>query len=406
MGYKVSDYFNSHGGFRSRDIEKAKLYELIVSEKETSRKKLNQRLQLRPNNVSEAIQQLLDDGLIIEDNSQKATGRGRPEVIIKPNPERLVTIVLWVISSTLHAALIDMEGNRLWQFEEFLHQDTDNTQFLNAVIKMVTELQYCISKRQTLIGIGIALPGGISSNGMKWCFNSRWNRIVNLDFLNLTMRFKVPVRLFRLLDSQLYALTAQNSSLSDSSVLLVHWGYGIGATFSIHGEIPKSATGSITEIGHVKVDRSESAKLCRCGEKGCLETVSSLRDLKSEIETLVGFSLTEDENELSTILENCDLSSSKAFRNAIEYLADVLESTYRILFSDKIIIYGPFLRNQWVISTLVESIRRKIPDFARESVDIEIMTDSLDSLIATGCTYGFLGSKLQEMLVFYGNANY
>ena len=86
--------------------------------------------------------------------------------------------------------------------------------------------------------------------------------------------------------------------------------------------------------------------------------------------------------------------------------ADVIDSTYRILFSDKIIIYGPFLKNQWVIRTLVESIRRKIPDFARASVDVEIMTDNLDSLIATGCTYGFLRSKLQELLVFYGNANY
>ena len=261
MGYKVSDYFATHGGFRSRDIEKAKLYELILSEKETSRKKLNQRLQLRPNNVSSAIQQLLDDGLIYEDSSQKAAGRGRPEVIIKPNPERLVTIVLWVISNSLNAALIDMDGNRLWQFEEAIAQDVDNTQFMNSVIKVVNELEYCVSKKQTLIGIGIALPGIISSNGMKWIINSRWNKIVNLDFSNLSMRFKVPVRLFRLLDAMLYSLGAQNSSISDSSVLLVHWGYGIGATYSIHGEIPKSATGTITEIGHVKVDRSEHAML-------------------------------------------------------------------------------------------------------------------------------------------------
>ncbi len=405
MGYTVSDFYAAFGGFKSRDIEKAKLYELIVSEKETSRKKLNQRLQLRPNNVSEAIQQLLDDGLIIEDNSQKATGRGRPEVIIKPNPERLVTIVLWVISNSLYAALIDMDGSRLWQFEEFLQQDADNTQFLNAVVKMVTQLQYCISKKQTLIGIGIALPGAISSNSMKWSFNSRWNRIVNLDFSNLSMRFKVPVKLFRILDSQLYALTAQNNSLSDSSTLLVHWGYGIGASFSIKGEIPKSTTGSITEVGHVKVDRSADAKLCRCGERGCLETVSSLWALKSEMESVLGFELTEDENELSSVLENCDLYGIEALRNAIECLTDVLDSTYRILYFDKIIIYGPFLKNQWVIRTFVESIRRKIPDYARASLDIDIMTDNLDSLIATGCTYGFLMSKLQEMLVFYGNAN-
>ncbi len=406
MGYKVSDYYATHGGFKSRDMEKAKLYELIVSEKETSRKKLNQRLQLRPNNVSEAIQQLLDDGLIIEDNSQKATGRGRPEVMIKPNPERLVTIVLWVISNSLCAALIDMEGNRLWQFEEFIPQDADNTQFMNAVIKMVTELQYCISKKQSLIGIGISLPGGISSNGMKWNMNSRWNRIVNLDFSNLSTRFKVPVRLFRLLDSQLHALNAQNSSLSDSSVLLVHWGYGIGATFSVHGEIPKSATGSITEIGHVKVDRSPDAKACSCGDMGCLETVSSVRALKPEIERIVGFGISEDEEELGSVLENCDLSGSDAIRKAIESISDVLDSTYRILFSDKIIVYGPFLRNQWVVRTFVESLRRKIPEYARSSVDIEIMTDSLESLVATGCTYGFFRSKLQELLVFYGNANY
>jgi transcriptional regulator of PTS gene len=326
--------------------------------------------------------------------------------MIKPNPERLVTIVLWVISSSLNAALIDMEGNRLWQFEEFIPQDADNTQFMNAVIKMVTELQYCVSKKQSLIGIGISLPGGISSNGMKWNMNSRWNRIVNLDFSNLSTRFKVPVRLFRLLDSQLHALNAQNSSLSDSSVLLVHWGYGIGATFSVHGEIPKSATGSITEIGHMKVDRSPDARICSCGDMGCLETVSSVRALKPEIERIVGFGISEDEEELGSVLENCNLSTSDAIINAIESISNVLDNTYRILFSDKIIVYGPFLKNPWVVRTFVESLRRKIPDYARSSVDIEIMMDNLDSLVATGCTYGFFRSKLQEMLVFYGNANY
>ncbi len=405
MDYKISDYYISHG-FKPKDIEKAKLFELILSGSETSRKKLNQRLHLRPNNVSEAIQQLLDDNLISEIGTPRTEGRGRPEVMIRPNIERFVAITIWILAGSLSSALTDINGNLLWRQTEPIPKDCDNTQFLNAVIKAVTDIQYGISKKQTLIGIGIAVPGGISSNGMKWIFNSRLGCIRNLDFSNLSSHFGVPVKLFRLLDSQLKALNTQNSSFPASSVLLVHWGYGVGASFSIKGDIPSSLTGSIAEVGHMKVDRTPRAILCSCGEYGCLETFSSGKVLEPEIERIVGFSPSEDDDELGEVLADCDFSNNEPFKVAVEKLTDVLDTTFRMIFPDKIIIYGPFVRNLGIRRKLIDSLRGKIPEYARSSVDIEIMEGSLESLVTIGCTFDFFREKLMDMLVFYGNDIY
>lgn len=47
--------------------------------------------------------------------------------------------------------------------------------------------------------------------------------------------------------------------------------HGVGAALVIAGEIYRGASGSAGEIGHVTVDPNGS--ICRCGNRGCLETV-------------------------------------------------------------------------------------------------------------------------------------
>lgn len=50
-------------------------------------------------------------------------------------------------------------------------------------------------------------------------------------------------------------------------------GTGLAAGIAIDGRVRRGATGAAGEVGHVPVD--PAGALCRCGQRGCLETVAS-----------------------------------------------------------------------------------------------------------------------------------
>ncbi len=52
-------------------------------------------------------------------------------------------------------------------------------------------------------------------------------------------------------------------------------GTGVGSGIVINGQVLYGSDGFAGELGHVIVDRSEKARLCGCGRKGCLETYCS-----------------------------------------------------------------------------------------------------------------------------------
>jgi predicted NBD/HSP70 family sugar kinase len=60
---------------------------------------------------------------------------------------------------------------------------------------------------------------------------------------------------------------------SEVNMIVVRVGRGIGAGIIINGQIFPGDSGYAGEIGHVVCVHSEGLP-CRCGNSGCLETVS------------------------------------------------------------------------------------------------------------------------------------
>ena len=397
MDYQVSRYFQTHG-FKPRDIEKARIYEFVLSSGGISRKKLSQRLEIRPNNVSEAVQQLVDDNLMIE-IPDESKGKGRPEILLHARRDRLVSIAVGVSSDYLTAALIDMAGYSLLEKDVRIPAETDNLSFYERLVALISEVVARVGRTQILVGIGIAVPGVVSENGGKWVFNSTWPVVSNLDLSRLPSRFHVPVTVFRFLDAELNALILKHERLRNASVLLVHWGYGIGASFCQDGVIPSLRIGSIGEMGHMKVNASDSTLQCKCGEKGCLETVASGWALRSRLEPLTG-KFPTDEKKLGRVLEDLDLSSDEAIQRAVAGLAKAIDITYRFYPADKIIIYGPFMANQDIRIDLVSLVRAKLPWYSKDCVDIEVGLGEDGEATALGSCAEFFRSRLEKMLVF------
>ena len=61
----------------------------------------------------------------------------------------------------------------------------------------------------------------------------------------------------------------------DENLIVVNVIHGIGAGILINGRLFQGDGGGAGEIGHVVVQ--ENGELCRCGQRGCLETLASAR---------------------------------------------------------------------------------------------------------------------------------
>ena len=68
---------------------------------------------------------------------------------------------------------------------------------------------------------------------------------------------------------------------------------GVGAGLVLGGALYRGPDGTAGEIGHVVVDPGDRfAAVCRCGHRGCLETVVSTRTVTAMLEPLLGAPLT------------------------------------------------------------------------------------------------------------------
>jgi predicted NBD/HSP70 family sugar kinase len=104
---------------------------------------------------------------------------------------------------------------------------------------------------------------------------------VNLDWQNLPLaqlvkdRYHLPIVVLN--DSQANAIGEYvygGNHEPDSNLVVVNVRHGIGAGILINGHLFQGDGGGAGEIGHVIVQ--ENGMLCRCGKRGCLETVSSV----------------------------------------------------------------------------------------------------------------------------------
>lgn len=397
MDFLISKSFIDHG-FRQKDIEKALIYEAIVNSNGTTRKRLYQNLQTRPNNISVAVQELLDSDLIYEDNTVKNLKQGRPEILLKPNLNKLVAISMWVESNHLASAVTNLNGEKIVKNVVEIPSDISNLQFLETVINQVDLLLNHINGRQLLLGIGLSLPGVITHSNPRWIFNSRWPNVSNLDFSKISDRYQVPINLCRMLDAELQTMILKKKSLQDKSVILLHWGYGIGAAFFSDGKVFQSRFGSTFEIGHIKVVLGDSGKRCACKETGCLETIASGWALFPELEKKYG-EFPENEIEVGEKLAQIDPLSEPCLIKAVRAIAYVVDTMARITYPEMIIAYGPFLANSGLCKMFVSEIKKNVPSYMKNYLEIKVAKDEMSSLNCVGNTVKFFKRKLLDLLL-------
>lgn len=141
---------------------------------------------------------------------------------------------------------------------------------------------------------------------------------------------------------------------------------GIGAGFIFGGELYRGEWGMAGELGHTSID--PSGPLCRCGNRGCLQTIAGSRVLLDQIAASHGEEATLDD------LVAGALRGEAAYRRAIEDAGTAIGSALAIvcnLINPGAIVLGGQLvtAGDILLAPLEAALRRRVmPRTARDLV--------------------------------------
>lgn len=243
--------------------------ELVSSQGATSRAEIARQTGLSRAAVSSLVTELIDQNLLRELGQGESAG-GKPPTLLALNANARDIITLDLGHRPFSAALVDLTGRIHTRVNADLTDGqptgADAVESAASLIAEMIELATA-----PLLGIGVGAPGVIASDGrVLEASNLAWH---GLDLgAELRSRFDIPVSIAN--DAAMAALAEFRRHPTDTNLVLVKIGNGIGSGLVLNGALYRGQHSAAGEIGHVRL--GDGRLPCRCGHEGCLETVASV----------------------------------------------------------------------------------------------------------------------------------
>jgi predicted NBD/HSP70 family sugar kinase/biotin operon repressor len=239
-----------------------------------SRAEISRQTGLSPSTVSSLVGDLQTEGLVVErapDDGDSAVGR--PPVLVALDRSAGTVLGIDFGHDHVRVALADLSYTILGEsFAEFEIGSAAGDS-LDTAARMVGELiEEAGVERDSVRAASIGLPAPIDSESGLVHSRSILPSWVGLNpVAELEQRLGVRVLLDN--DANMGALGESTFGVGRDSGVMVYLrlSAGIGAGLIIDGRVFRGAGGVAGEIGHVLVD--PDGPMCRCGNRGCLETV-------------------------------------------------------------------------------------------------------------------------------------
>lgn len=210
--------------------------------------------------------------------------------------------------------------------------DTGPQEIMDAIASTVLALS---AKPEA---VGVAIPGEVNADGRCW-------RLANVPGFEgvpigeeLAKRLGCPIAVENdattaALGEQLYGHGRQHPSF-----LMVTLGTGVGGGLVIGQQLYPGSNGFAAEIGHNNVDSSDSAPLCACGQRGCIEAFAGTRALLRRFAELGGTA--GDVLSVSVSARRGEAAGQKAFEMMGRALGKGLATIQNVLDLNAIVFSG------------------------------------------------------------------
>lgn len=262
-------------------FNRTRLLQILYDVGPTSRAQLARISQVTKTTIGAIVQPMLDDGILVEGEPQQSSSQGgKPARPIWFSPVDHPTVAVHLLPGTVRAALVSLTGSVLKESTaRFPAMKLDHNSIIDCVTSCIKDV--LPTDGRTVLGVGIAVGGIV---------NTDEGRIVEVNLAPglsglelgplLSRRLGLPVHLDHHPRVQALGDRWFGSGRRASSFASLYCGEAIGVGLVVDGAVHRGVAGAGGEIGHTIVDLSGLE--CRCGRRGCWETIATHRWLRGE----------------------------------------------------------------------------------------------------------------------------
>lgn len=364
----------SPGSLRSlRERNRLQVLEVVRGSASVSRADIARRTGLARSTVSTLVNELLGAGLLVERGAPEdgAATQGRPPVLLSFDPSAGAVLGLHFDHPVLRVAVADLGYTILAEATVPVDVDHDAQDSLDAAVALIDEvLAKSGVERERLIGAGAALAGPIDQATGTVGSSAIMPGWVGMPLAQeLTARLGLPVHVDNDANVGALAESVLGAGRGVSEMAYIMLGSGIGAGLIIGGQVYRGSGGTAGEIGHVLVD--EHGPLCRCGNRGCLETYAGADALLDLLRRQHGDELTVDG--LVDLARAGDAACQRVIADAARFVGVAAATLCNQLNPELLVIGGELAQTgALLLDPLREAIARYAIPAAAEDVRVVV----------------------------------
>jgi predicted NBD/HSP70 family sugar kinase len=327
-------------GTNARETNRLRLLETLLRRPARSRGDLGRSLGVSRATVTALLTEFEHAGIVEQqaEDSDERRPKGRPPLQVSLAPRAAFAVGLEFGHRHLRAAVCDLAGGIVAERWAPIQIEGDPYRMLDAAQRMTAEAvaeSGVGGERLIGVGVGFAAPvdsatGQVLTGGIM----PGWD---GLDPAHeLEKRLGMPVQVEN--DANAGAIGEHmfgvGRGVSDLVYLQLSAGIGLGLIMA--GRPYRGAAGVAGEIGHVRA--VEGGLICRCGNRGCLETVASPDYVVELLERSRGQKLTMAR--VMHLVHSGDRGAARAVADAGKSIGRAVAATVNVLNPTLVVVGG------------------------------------------------------------------
>jgi len=325
-----------------RDMNRLRVIESIYRHPGCSRADIARWTGLSRGTVSAVAEELDRVHLIREhdapDEAVRPRGTGRPPTLLSLVPGAAFAIGIDIGHQHVRVTICDLAGEPIAEKWSRAHVDDAPSETLDLahdLARQVLDEAAVASERLLGAGIGLAAPidqrtGEVKANGIL----PGWHGVA--PAAEIQDRLGISAQLANDADMGALGEKVFGAGRNADDMIYIRLSAGVGAGLILAGQPYRGGYGMAGEIGHVCVQ--PSGQICRCGNRGCLETVASPIAVARLLEHVVERPMTPDQ--LFDLLAADDRGARRAVADAGEAVGMVVSWVVNILNPELVVIGG------------------------------------------------------------------
>ncbi|WP_345430636.1 ROK family protein [Actinoallomurus vinaceus] len=336
----------------------------------TSRSELVQITGLSRATVSSLAADLLAAGLVEESEPDaQARSTGRPAQALSMRASAAYAVGTDIGHQHVRVALCDLSGMPIWNDVVATEVDRAPRETLDlaaGLIRRALRERNVDARRVLGLGVDIAAPvrdpdGVLEAHGIM----PGWVGVQ--PGAELERRTGLTTRLANDANAGALAERRYGAGRNVDDMIYVRLSAGIGAGIISGGRHLHGSGGLAGEIGHIR--SVPDGRVCRCGNRGCLETVASPIAIARLLETSWGHPVAV--SDLLPLIKSGDRGAVRALEEAAEEIGRVLANLVTLLNPELIVVGGDLASaGERLFEPIARTVRRYALAPTAESVRV------------------------------------